>query len=63
MKYPTCAGNYLLYQKKMMTYSQTKPQYRILVWLVAKILIGVLLLAKQRHIVNFIERKRKNNAS
>ena len=58
-----CRQLFSYYQEKRMTYGQTKPTISYSVLATSKIIIGLLLLTNQKHIVNFIERKRMNNGS
>ena len=58
-----CRQLFSYYQEKRMTHGQTNPTASYSILAVSKIIIGLLLLANQKHIVNFIERKRRNNGS
>ena len=54
-----CRQLFAYYQEKRMTYGQTNPKIQYSILSAVKIIIGVLLMAEQRKIVNFIEQKRK----
>jgi hypothetical protein len=54
-----CRQLFAYYQEKRMPYGQTNSKIQYSVLSGAKIIIGLLLMAEQRRIVNLIERKRK----
>lgn len=54
-----CRQLYSYYQEKRMAYGQTNPTISYSVLAGAKIVVGWLLVANQRQIVNFIEYKRR----
>ena len=54
-----CRQLFAYYQEKRMTYGQTNPKIQYSILSAVKIIIGVLLIAEQRKIVNFIEKTRK----
>ena len=54
-----CRQLFSYFQEKRMTYGQTHPDVAYSVVSGVKIIIGILLMAEQRKIVNLIERQRK----
>jgi len=54
-----CKQLFLYFQEKRLTYGQTKPAMSYTIVSGVRIVIGILLIAEQRRIVNFIERQRK----
>jgi hypothetical protein len=54
-----CRQMFAYYQEKRMTYGQANPKIQYSILSAVKIIIGFLLMAEQRKIVNFIEHKRK----
>ena len=54
-----CRQLFSYFQEKRMTYGQTSPTLAYSIVSGAKIIIGILLMAGQRQIVNLIERQRK----
>ena len=58
-----CRQLFSYYQEKRITHGQAKPTISYSILASSKIIIGLLLLTNQKHIVNFIERKRRNNGS
>lgn len=54
-----CRLSFSYFQEKRMTFGQTSPTTIFLFISLAKIVIGVLLMSRQKQIVNFIERKRR----
>ena len=55
-----CRQLFAYFQEKRMTYGQTNPSISYSVLAGVKVVIGLLLIGNHRHIVNFIERKRRN---
>ena len=54
-----CRQLFSYFQEKRMTYGQTNPKIQYSVVSGVKIVIGILLIAEQRLLVNLIERQRK----
>jgi hypothetical protein len=54
-----CRQLFEYFQEKRMTYGQTNPKIQYSVLSGVKIVIGILLIAEQRLIVNLIERQRR----
>jgi len=55
-----CRQLYAFFEEKRMTYGQTHPSLSYSILSAAKIVIGLLLMGSQKHIVNYIEYRRKN---
>ena len=55
-----CRQLFAYFQERRMTYGQTKPNVSYWVLTVVKIVIGLLLISRQRQVVNYIELKRKD---
>ncbi|RYZ87982.1 MAG: hypothetical protein EOP04_10400 [Proteobacteria bacterium] len=55
-----CQRLFSYFQEKRMTYGQTDPSISYSVTSAVKIIIGFLLIGNQRHIVSYIESRRKN---
>lgn len=55
-----CQKLFAYFQERRMTYGQTNPSISYSVLAGVKIVVGLLLISKQRQIVNFIERQRQH---